>query len=150
MMQDYVATRWTVLRTAKQRCHFCAIRSGSKLFMRRKDCGKFHNGLVCRFFHPVFQVWLSVADLKERFLPACITGSLISVKSIPILHDTTGFGDVAQLGGKIEKPGLVFDDVLVETFHPNFVGHGARLMFFCTSIKTDFSFQEATVRSSRN
>ena len=32
-------------------------------------------------------------------------------------HDATGFGDVAEFDGEVEKSGLVFDDVLIETFH---------------------------------
>ena len=51
--------------------------------MSRKGCGKFRNCLFRRFFQPVFQVWLSAADLKERFHPARITASLIPAKSIP-------------------------------------------------------------------
>lgn len=32
-------------------------------------------------------------------------------------HDAAGFGDVAEFCGEVEKSGLVFDDVLIETFH---------------------------------
>lgn len=76
--------------------------------------GELDNSLFSRFFHTIFQIRFSAADLKQGFHPIRIPCGLIAVKGIPgKAHDTTGFGDVAQFGGKIEKSGLVFDDALV-------------------------------------
>ena len=70
------------------------------------------------FFHTIFQIGLFSADLKQRFNASGVSRCLIPIKGISgKAHDTTGFGNVTEFSGEVEKSGLVFDDVLVETFH---------------------------------
>ena len=46
-------------------------------------------------------------------------------RDCPQAHDTASFGDIAKLGSQLQKSGLVFDDILIETFHRILRGRGA-------------------------
>lgn len=86
--------------------------------MRRKGYRKIYNRLFRGFFHAILQVRLFAADLKQRLDASGVSRCLIPIKCISgKTHDAAGLGDVAEFGGEVEKPGLVFDDVLIETFH---------------------------------
>ena len=127
--------------------------AGSDLSVSWKIDGKLDDGLLGRFIHTIFQIWFSATDFKQGLNSTGIPGGLIAVKGISgKAHDTTGPGDIAQFGGKIEKSGLVPDDALVKTFHRELRGHGARLMvgsrFHQNGVP--LAFQGATVRLSRN
>ena len=80
--------------------------------------GECNNCLFDGLVYTIFQVWFLPADFKQRFDASSVPRSLIAIKSIPgKAHDATGFGDIAEFGGKVEQSGLVFDDVLIKTFH---------------------------------
>ena len=88
------------------------------LAVRRAGHGKFDNRLLRGFFHAILRIGLAPADFKQRFDASGVSRCLIPVKGVPRkAHDAAGFGDVAEFGGKVQKSGLVFDHVLIETFH---------------------------------
>jgi hypothetical protein len=92
--------------------------AGPRLPVSGKIYGKGSYSRLCRLVNAIFQIGLSSADFKQRFDTSGVSRCLIPIKRIPgKAHDAAGFGDIAEFGGEIEKTGLVFDDVLIETFH---------------------------------
>lgn len=65
-----------------------------------------------------FRLGLRLLTSNRASTPPASLGGLIPIKGITRKsHHLAGLGNIAKLGGEIEKPGLVFDDVLIETFH---------------------------------
>ena len=114
---------------------------------------KGRDGNLNSLFNSIFQVGLAPADLEQGFNASSVSSGLIPIKGITRKsHYLAGLGNIAKLGGEIEKPGLVFDDVLIELSIRNFRGRGARLMVRLHFHQNGDSLfvQGLTVRSSRN
>ena len=93
----------------------------ARLSICRKVDSKGRDGNLNSLFNSIFQVGLAPADLEQGFNASSVSSGLIPIKGIRRKsHHLAGLGNIAKLGGEIEKPGLVFDDVLIETFHWEF------------------------------